>query len=63
MPRKWVGKTLIDLKVREKYGINMVGVVENGITDVTVDPHRVFVADSIAILIGSNKALKLLEKE
>ena len=63
MPKKWVGKTLIDLKIREKYGINMVGIVENGVTDVTIDPYRVFVADSIAILIGSNKSLKMLEKE
>lgn len=62
MPKSWVGKQLIDLKVREKYGINMVGVVENGKMDVTIDPYRVFSKDSIAILIGPNKSLKLVEK-
>lgn len=63
MPKSWIGKHLMDLKVRDKYGINMVGVVENGKMDVTIDPHRIFNEDSIAILIGPNKSLKALEKE
>lgn len=63
IPQTWVGKRLIDLKIREKYGINVVGVVENGKMNVTIDPNRVFVENSIVILIGSNKALKEFEKE
>lgn len=63
IPGKWVGKRLIDLKIREKYGINVVGVVENGKMDVTIDPYRVLAEESIVVLIGSNKALNEFNKE
>ena len=63
IPANWVGKRLIDLKIREKYGVNMVGIVEDGKMDVTIDPYRELVEKSIVILIGSNEALKKFEKE
>lgn len=63
IPKNWVGKQLIDLKIREKYGVNVVGIVENGKMDVTIDPYRIFVENTIVILIGSNEALKRFEKE
>ena len=63
IPKNWVGKQLIDLKIREKYGVNVVGVVENGEMDVTIDPYRIFTENTIVILIGSNEALKRFEKE
>ena len=63
IPQSWVGKRLIDLKIREKHSVNVVGIVENGKMDVTIDPYRVLGADSIVILIGSNKSLKHFEKE
>lgn len=63
IPRSWVGERLIDLKIREKYGINVVGVVENGKMDVAIDPYRVLADDSIVILIGPNQALQKFEKE
>lgn len=63
IPKNWVGKQLIDLKIREKYGVNVVGIVENGKMDVTIDPYRIFVENTIVILIGSKEALKRFEKE
>ena len=63
IPANWVGKRLIDLKIREKYGVNMVGIVEDGKMDVTIDSYRELVEKSIVILIGSNEALKKFEKE
>ena len=63
IPQSWVGKRLIDLKIREKYSVNVVGIVENGKMDVTIDPYRVLADKSIVILIGSNESLKHFEKE
>ena len=31
IPDEWIGKRLVDLQIREKYGINVVGTIENGI--------------------------------
>lgn len=63
MPDSWVGKRLIDLQVREKFGINVVGIIENGMIDVTIDPESIMKEKTIVILIGSTKALQNFKKE
>ena len=63
IPDEWIGKRLVDLQIREKYGINVVGTIENGVVDVTINPQRPFNKNLIVILIGSNEALKKLKKE
>ena len=30
VPQNWVGKSLVDLGVRERLGINVVGIIKNG---------------------------------
>ena len=63
IPESWVGKRLIDLKIREKYGVNMVGVVEDGKMDVAINPHRELKEKSVVILIGANEALKKFDRD
>ena len=63
IPDEWIGKRLVDLQIREKYGINVVGTIENGVVDVTINPQRPFNKNLIVILIGSNEALQKLKKE
>lgn len=63
IPKDWIGKRLIDLKVREKYGLNVIGIVENDEMDVNVDPYRILGEKSIVILVGSNQSLQKFEKE
>lgn len=63
IPLGWVGKRLIDLHVREKFGINVVGIVENGVMDVAVNPENILKDKSIVILIGSNQSLQNFKKE
>ncbi len=63
IPSEWVGKRLIDLQIREKYGINVVGIVENGAVNVIINPHCVLSENLIVILIGSNEALEKFKKE
>ena len=62
IPDEWIGKRLVDLQIREKYGINVVGTIENGVVDVTINPQRPFNKNLIVILIGSNEALQKLKK-
>lgn len=63
IPKEWSGKRLVDLKVRERYNVNVVGVIENGKINVTVDPHVELAEESIVILIGANENLKKFGKE
>lgn len=63
VPESWVGKSLIDLHIREKYGVNVVGIMEDGVVDVMIDPAKPFTAKSIVILIGKNQSLQKFKKE
>ena len=40
-PRKeWIGKTLRELKLRDRYKLNIVAMRENGVTSATMDPDQ-----------------------
>lgn len=58
VPDKWVGKSLTELSVRERLGINVVGIIINGKIDVTLDPQMPLPEDGILIVIGSNDILE-----
>lgn len=57
IPTKWVGKSLSELKIRERYGINVVGVMQGEKVDVTFDPMEPLPADCILIVIGADTVL------
>ncbi len=63
VPASWVGKTLLDLSIRQRYGINVVGLIENGDVEVTLDPNRPLPEKCILILIASNKALQKFKQQ
>ena len=56
--RKWVGKSLAELKVRERFGINVVGLILGKEVNVTFDPASPLPAEGILILIGANDILE-----
>ena len=61
--RKMVGKTLIDLDVRAKYGCNVVAIKHNNQINVSPRADLLIEGDDILIVIGSNKDLARFEKE
>lgn len=58
MPREWCGKTLLDLKVREKYRLNVIGIKDGDTVNVTPDPKMILRAGTIVIVVGANKDLE-----
>lgn len=58
VPKSWVGKCLAELKVRERFDVNVVGIILNGEVDVTFDPQKPLPAEGILILIGANDVLE-----
>ena len=63
MPEKWIGKSLAELKVRERYGINVVGIILGKEVNVTFDPSAPLPAEGILILIGSNDILEKFDSK
>jgi len=58
IPKSWIGKTVIDLDIRKKYNINIIGIKQNGKTNVMVTPDTVLSADKTLLVIGEDKALQ-----
>lgn len=62
MPESWSGKSLVELNIREKYGVNVVGVVQEERVEININPTVPLPEKGIVILIGSNKALQKFKK-
>lgn len=64
VPAAWVGKTMIELNVRRKYGVNIIAVQEanTGKINITPAPDRPFNEHDVITLIGSNKDINKLTK-
>ena len=58
VPQNWVGKSLVDLGVRERLGINVVGIIKNGKIEVAINPQEPLREKEILIVIGSNDILE-----
>lgn len=63
IPAKWAGKTLLELRIRERKGINVVGIIQDGNVNLSFEPTEPLPEDGIIILIGSNKVLQKLKEE
>ena len=65
VPKKWVGKSIFELDVRKKFGINIVAVTygDNKVVSVTPDPNRKFIEqDYISIIAYEKEMDKILNK-
>lgn len=61
-PEKWDGKSLIELNVRAKLGVNILAIKRDG--NITVSPsadYKIFKGDTLVVL-GDNAALKAVQK-
>lgn len=58
-PERWVGKNLLDLKLRSK-GINIIARKYAGGVEIQIDPSRIVEAGDIYIIIGENEILEKL---
>ncbi len=60
---EWVGKTLIELELRSKYDINVIGIRKNGNVDINPEPNKPLGANDILITIGKNNMLQKLQEQ
>ena len=58
VPEAWVGKSVGELDVRRKFGINILGIKRAGKTDVSVTPDTVLSDDITILAMGEYKALQ-----
>lgn len=63
VPQKWVGHSLAELKIREKFGLNVVGIIQNEEVKVVLNPQEPLPEDGILIIIGTNSVLEKFHTE
>lgn len=61
-PASWVNKSLIELNIRAKLGVNIIAVRTEG--DITVSPSADYRIDAkdVMVVLGDSKALKAVQK-
>ncbi|MDO4273759.1 MAG: TrkA family potassium uptake protein [Eubacteriales bacterium] len=63
IPEEWVGKNLAELRIRERYHINIIGMKKGDEVDVNLKPDECLPAGCTLIAIGKNKDLNKASEE
>lgn len=58
IPEAWVGKSVLQLDVRRKYGLTIIGLKRNDIMDFMVKPETILTKDMTLLVLGEYKALQ-----
>ena len=59
-PASWIGHSLAEVNPRKNYGVNVIGLIENGKTRIHLDPEEPMQAGWILVVVGDNKELTKL---
>ena len=61
-PKSWIGKTLKELNIRAKLGVNIIAVESDGKTNVSPLADYKILAGDIMVVLGDNLALEAVQK-
>ena len=61
-PKSWVGKTLKELNVRAKLGVNIIAVESGNTTNVSPSADYCIQKDDIMVVLGDNYSLEAVQK-
>lgn len=62
VPKKWIGKTLLELNIRNRYGFNVIAIQENEKLSIDVKADEPLKASWEIVVLGSNKQLNRVFK-
>ena len=57
IPSDWSGKSILELDIRKKLGINILGVRTNGKLNMNITPNTVFGYGTSVLVLGQEKAV------
>ncbi len=57
-PEKWIGRTVGEVDVRKKHGINIMAIKHNGEIKVNITPQTVFQCDDTILVLGHIKSIQ-----
>lgn len=62
VPADWVGKSLKDLNVRAKLGVNIIAIKQGASVNVSPGADYTMQPDDVMVVLGDTKALKAVQK-
>ena len=57
IPSDWSGKSILELDIRKKYGINVLGIRMNGKLNMNITPNTVFGHGTSVLVLGQEQAV------
>ena len=57
VPKEFVGKSVLDVSLREKFGLNIIAIENNGVVVDSIRPNYVFNEGDVLYLCGNKKAI------
>ena len=58
IPSDWNGKTIIEVNIRKKYGINILGIRESGKLNMNITPDTVLDSRKSVLVLGDQKQIQ-----
>ena len=58
VPRDWVGKSVAEIDIRKRFGINIMAVKENGKMNLTVTPDTMLTENRTMLVLGERRAIR-----
>lgn len=57
VPKEFIGKSILEVSLREKFGLNIIAIENNGVVVDTIRPTYTFAENDVLYLCGSKKAI------
>lgn len=58
IPKEWIGRSLAQIDVRNRYGVSIIAVRRDGHVSVNIDPSEPFHKEDSIYLLGDDKSLE-----
>ena len=58
VPKDWAGKTILEIDVRKKYHVIIIGIIKNGVLNVDVDPKTVLQKEDSILVTGKDENIE-----
>lgn len=58
IPKEWCGKTILQMDIRKKYNINILGIREHGKLNMNITPHTVLNSEKSMLVLGNEKIIQ-----
>ena len=62
VPKPWNNHSMAELGIRTKYGVTVVGIMQDGNVNVEFNPQMPLPENALLILVGANKVLEKIGK-